>query len=363
MKAIGNVEKAFEILEKFKLDGILLISRENLIDPNIRYFTNFAQEEGLGNCILIISKAGRKLIVKEDEETRGIDAEKIIRVKHFDINTWKKVIGKIKRVGVNYHCLSLKTGSFLVKKLKLKLLDVSYELRKIRSVKTKKEIKIIREACKRTNKIIDIFEKKIVPRIKDGKITEWEVSSEIESLIRKMRANPAFKVLVVSGKRSKQIHTNPPSSFRKVKKFGYIDFGIRYKGYCTDVTVPFVLRRLNKKEERMIEILLRTYEYVLNNLRPGMLDYEVFDLANNYLRKFGLKLKHGLGHGIGLEVHENPSFLPKNSRRKIDKVENNMVFTIEPGIYLKNFGLRIEDNFIVKGEKILPLTNSHFIIS
>ncbi len=360
MKAIGyvNLKKLEKIENKLKLDAIILVSKSELIDPNIQYYTNFVQEEGLGDCIVVIRNCERTVFLKEEPEQK-IDAEEIIISSKFK-EAFKKEFKNLKNVGINSSYLKYSAAMFLRKKLKLKLLDVSPELLEIRAIKLKKEIQIFKKAFKFTNSLIDFIESYIIPKILEG-ISERQIALMIEDWCKKRNLETSFKTLVGTGKRSAQIHTNPSSSLKKAGKIGYIDFGVKYKGYHTDVTLPFALRKLNRKEEKIVETLISAYQEILDRIKVGIYDFEIFETANNYLRKFGLEMKHGVGHGIGLEVHEFPSFLPKKGRRKIMKISNGMVFTIEPGIYLKNFGFRIEDDFLVKKNKIIPMTNSHFI--
>lgn len=361
MKAIGyvNLKKVEKIENELKLDGIILVNKGELIDPNIQYYTNFVQEEGLGDCIVVIRNSERTVFLKEEPEQK-IDAEEIIVIDSKFKETFKKEFKNLKNVGINPPYLKHSTAMFLRKKLRLKLLNVSSELLEIRAIKLKEEIRIFKKAFKLTNRIIDFIESSIIPKILDG-ISEKQIALMIEEWCEKRNLETSFKTLVGTGKRSAQIHTNPSASLKRANKIGYIDFGIKYKGYRTDVTLPFALRKLNRREKEALEILISTYQQILEKIRTDLYDFEVFKIANNHLKKFGLEMKHGVGHGIGLEVHEFPSFLPRKGRRKIMKISDGMVFTLEPGIYLKNFGFRIEDDFLVRKNKITPMTNSHFI--
>ena len=253
MKAIGyaNLKKLEKIENKLNLDGIILVSKSELIDPNIQYYTNFVQEEGLGDCIVVIRNGERTVFLKEEPEQK-IDAEEIIVFNSKFKETFKKEFKNLKNVGINPPYLKHSTAMFLRKKLKLKLLDVSSELLEIRAIKLKKEIQIFKKAFKFTNSLIDFIESYIIPKILDG-ISEKQIALMIEDWCKKRNLETSFKTLVGTGKRSAQIHTNPSSSLKKAGKIGYIDFGVRYKGYHTDVTLPFALRKLNRKEEGIVE--------------------------------------------------------------------------------------------------------------
>ena len=364
MRAFGRkkLKEVKRILEERNLDAIILINREKLIDPNIFYFSNFLQEEGMGNAILILTKNKRILLAKEDEIRewkKKIDVEKIEEKSSEKLREYLKKLG-FERIGINKEYLTVESLEYLRKIWKGKFFDVSKELKKIRAVKTNEEIKIIKKASKITNEILEFIENEILERVKKGKIKEDEIRCLIQNEMRKRKVEFSFRPLIATGKRSSQVHVNPSYSFDIAKKFGYIDFGIKFRNYKTDVTIAFDFEK-NEKRKKVREILLGVYGKVLEKVEIGMKDYELFEIANNELKKFGFELKHGLGHGIGLEVHELPSFLPKNRRKDIIEIENGMVFTIEPGIYLKNFGFRIEDDFLVWKNKLIPLTNSRFV--
>ncbi len=361
MKAIGREKytELVEILKKKGLDCVLLMNFGELIDSNIQYFSNFKQENGLGNCILILTKNERILILKKDENSDEVDVEKLIRVESFSeiSNKFKK----FKKIGINKYKLSVASFHFLKKIFKARFYDVGYYLKKIRAIKTNKEITYLKKAANISNKIIRLFESELVQEIKRKKITEREISIIIEEKIRRHGAEISFKTLVATGSRSSQVHTNPTALNKLAKKIGYVDFGAKFNGYHSDVTIPFVLRGLNSEERKTVDLLIETYEFALENLKVGMRDSKLFNLVNDFLKKHKIKLMHGLGHGLGLEIHELPSILNHDNKKFSMKFENGMVFTIEPGIYKRGFGLRIEDDFYFWKNKLIPLTKSYLI--
>ncbi len=335
-------------LKKKKLDAIILFNIGNFIDPNIQYFTNFKPIAGLTNCIFLLTKEIEdcKLFLSEEIGKVKTNVE-IIWTKKFKL---KEILSsfKFKRIGVNKYKIPAKLLEKLKRILKCGIIDVNKFLLEIRSVKVKDEIKIIKKVTKLTNKCI----KQIENRFSEFK-NENEISDFIDNFAKSNNLKLAFPTIAASGKRSSLIH---PVIKKRIEFAGYIDFGFDLNGYKTDVTIPFIKKK-TREVEKFAEILLESYEIALENLRVGNMSSNIYKKVEDFLKKHGFGLRHALGHGLGLEVHELPSF---DSKSKYF-LKNGNVFTIEPGIYVKTFGLRIEDDFLLWKNKLIPLTQSFLL--
>lgn len=230
-------------------------------------------------------------------------------------------------------------------------------------IKTRNEIKLLKKSAQISNSCLKL--------IKDSlreNITEKELGRRVERKIKSQNASLAFQTLVASGKRSSMIHPKPFVTNKIIKGIGYIDFGACYKGYKTDVTVPFVKGKVSKREMKIIKTTLKAYDLAISSIKLGQPCWKLFQKINDYLKKNEFKMKHGLGHGIGLKIHEYPSIIVSRKKKlkgkkkrkweKIKKMSFNkgMIFTIEPGIYVKGLGgCRIENDVLLtnKGPKIL----------
>jgi len=132
-----------------------------------------------------------------------------------------------------------------------------------------------------------------------------------------------------------------------------IDFGIKYKVYCTDCTRTIYLGKINNKEKYIYNFLLNIQKNIIENINIGDNCGKIYESCVKDLGKYSKYFIHGLGHGVGVEIHELPN-LTLNSK---DKIMENMVFTLEPGIYIpKKFGIRIEDTVLMNKNKIEVLT-------
>jgi Xaa-Pro dipeptidase len=237
-------------------------------------------------------------------------------------------------------------------------------------IKTGKEIVLLKKSAQIANSCIPLIEKSLAEK----DITEREIARRIKEKIKKQDANLAFPTIVASGKRASMIHSKPPFTNRIISGLGYVDFGASYKGYRTDVTVPFIKGKISKKQMKVVRIVLKAYEIAISSIRIGLPCWMPHQKVANYMKRNGYKMLHPIGHGLGLRIHELP-YIGTPSKKKLSKkkklrweklkkmkFEENMVFTIEPAVYIKNsFGCRFENDVLLtkKGPKIL--TNSKLI--
>ncbi len=223
------------------------------------------------------------------------------------------------------------------------------------SVKDELEIENIEMACKITDKAYA----SLLGQIKEG-MTENDVAALLEYLMRGFGASgTSFDTIVAFGANSSVPHHE--TGFDKLK-FGdivLIDFGCKYKGYCSDCTRTFLFGDDNKHA-----VFKSAYMHVLNahmlvkeKLVSGMTGREADFIARDYLKQQNLDkmFTHSLGHGIGINIHEFPRLSPKSE----DVLTDGMVFSDEPGIYVAGeYGIRIEDSVMLKNGKVVSLTNS-----
>jgi len=236
-------------------------------------------------------------------------------------------------------------------------------------VKTSKEIKLLKKSAKISDSCIKIIENSL-----KEEITEKELRRRIENKIKSQGATLSFKTFVASGKRSAMVHAKPRATNRIIKGIGLVDFGANYKGYRTDITVPFIKGRINKKEREIVNTTLKAYRIAIASIKLNQPCWKLFQKINNYLKNNGFEMKHGLGHGLGKKIHEYPFITMSRKKRltakkkrrweKIKKIkfQKGMVITIEPGIYVKGFGgCRIENDFLLTSKGPTLLTHSKLI--
>lgn len=178
-------------------------------------------------------------------------------------------------------------------------------------------------------------------------ITELEFTAELEYLMRKFGADgPSFSTIVLSGGKTALPHGAPGNRRFKKGDFLLIDFGVIKDGYCSDITRTFVIGEATEKQKEIYDIVLQSNNAGINAVKSGVA-LKTFDIeARNVIREkgYGDYFNNRVGHGLGIEVHEEPSIHGKNEQI----AEAGLLFTIEPGIYIPNYGgVRIEDDVYI----------------
>lgn len=242
-----------------------------------------------------------------------------------------------------------------IKKLVSRLKPI--DLRLFRITKTDREAGAIQHACA----IGDNAFSHILSFIKHG-ITEQELALELELFIRKKGVTLSFPTIVAFGKNSAIPHHHTGVTKLMKNDIVLLDFGVRVNHYCSDMTrIVFVGRPTNPKR-RVYEVVKiaqqQAIDELINQIKTAgkAKAAEIDAAARNYIQMQGHPtIPHSVGHGIGIEVHEAPTLAP-NSKHIL---ENGMVFSIEPGIYLPGqFGIRIEDLFAIQNNRVVPLTKA-----
>jgi len=221
----------------------------------------------------------------------------------------------------------------------------------IRMIKDKEEIIKMKKAAQITTESLkDVFE-----LIKPG-IRELDIASELAYTMRKKGAQKeSFDIIVVSGERSSLIHGKPSEKKIVEGELIIIDVGANYHNYNSDITRTIIMGKENEKQKEIFSIVSEAQKKALEFLKPGLRCKEVDFVARNVIEKkgYGKYFGHGLGHGVGLEIHE----LPRVSFSDDTVLLPGMVVTIEPGIYLPEVGgVRIEDSVLITEESYEILT-------
>ncbi|NLM00290.1 MAG: aminopeptidase P family protein [Treponema sp.] len=229
-----------------------------------------------------------------------------------------------------------------------------------RQIKDSFEISAHKMAAKITNIIIDKIENDLVK----GKIkTEIDVALLIEKELRKNDAeSTSFDTLVAGPERSCEIHAFPPYTKNEFPAEGLsiIDFGVKYYGYCSDVTLTIAKGKLTAAQEKQLNLVQKAYDVGLKYYTQGVSVRTAAMKVDEVFAKAKRKMPHSLGHGIGLDIHEMP-FVRANAPLE-DIFEPGMIVTLEPGLYDEKIGgCRLENDVLIteKGNEVL--TNSRII--
>jgi Xaa-Pro aminopeptidase len=224
---------------------------------------------------------------------------------------------------------------------------------KLRSVKDADEIARMRTAA---HLISDVF-CKVLPVIRPG-TSELDVAAEIEYGIKQMGGSgPSFDTIVASGPRSAWAHARATSKLLGKSELVVLDQGAILQNYCSDMTRTVFLGRASMRVRRMYRAVLQAQGAAKQAIRPGVRAGEVDRAARRTLERFGLAryFTHSTGHGLGIEVHE----MPRLGKGEETVLQEGMVVTVEPGVYLEGFGgIRIEDDVVVTAQGAVDLTTA-----
>ena len=224
----------------------------------------------------------------------------------------------------------------------LKENTLSQKLNALRQIKSQDEIELIKKAQKITD---DAFSH-ILNFIKSG-VTEKEIALELEFFMRKSGSEGvAFDTIAVSGKNSSMPHGVPTDKPLEKGDFITMDFGAKWQGYCSDMTRTVALGKVTDKQRFVYDTVLKAQKAALDVIKAETICFDVDKAARDIIDNAGFKdcFGHGLGHSVGLYIHESPAC----NKRDMTPLKSGMIMTVEPGIYLENeFGVRIEDMVLV----------------
>ncbi len=333
-------------------DAALIMS-----DTNRLYFTGFKSSAGA----VIITKTNANLFV----DFRYFENAKK-SINHIDVILTNRIYGDISEFLKSHQIKNLfietdytTLDSMNTLKNTLTGFNVSNEntlsqkINQMRSIKTKDEIKSIEKAQALTDEAFSY----ILDNIKVG-ATEKEIALKMEFFMRERGSEGvAFEFIAVSGKNSSLPHGVPTDKKIENGDFLTMDFGAVINGYRSDMTRTVAVGSVSSKQRAVYETVLKAQKAALGVLKSDIPCSFVDKTARDIITKagYGNCFGHGLGHSVGLEIHENPAC----NTRDNTPLKENMIMTVEPGIYIPNqFGVRIEDMVLITKDSHRNLTKS-----
>lgn len=245
----------------------------------------------------------------------------------------------VDRVGVAG--ASLEVRQKLSEKFSIELVDFSKELQSLRRVKDEEELKAIRSAIVLAEEAMRLA----IDSLEKG-VTEREVLARVLSFITRRGSGIPFMPIIAFGEHSAHPHAKPQGRALREGDLIKIDLGARVDGYCSDITRTLVFGKPSPKQERLLRAVRKAQEVALEAVRNGVSAKDVHRRAYDALKEEGLSayFNHGLGHGVGVDVHEPPTL----NAESVESLIAGDVVTIEPGVYLAGYGgVRIEDMVLV----------------
>ncbi|MBN2592134.1 MAG: aminopeptidase P family protein [Sedimentisphaerales bacterium] len=340
-------------MNKKKIRFLLVTS-----SANVTYITGFLGEDSWA----AIAK-GRVYLLTDSRYTEQAQKEcpscKIIDRAGPMANAVANLVKRLKSVRTIAVEDSVSMADFeqLKKSIKARLKTTSGIVEAARSIKDQSEIAAIKSAAAISTKALE----QLLPHIKPG-VSESELAGMLDFQIRKLGARNSFETIVAFGPNGSRPHHQPGKRKLKKKDAVLIDFGARYKGYCSDITRCLVIGGMTAFYKKVYDVVEQAQAAAIKTIRPGVKLTQVDAAAREVIDKAGLPVYgHGTGHGFGLQIHEDPFLKPDGK----GKLKAGQVITIEPGIYIRRqLGIRIEDDVLVTetGHKILTRSCPHSLV-
>ncbi len=230
---------------------------------------------------------------------------------------------------------------------------IDEEINSLREIKTAEEIEYLSEA----ERIGDVGFWEILKFIQPG-VSELEIAAKLEYIMKCNGAEKlSFDTIAASGPNSAIPHAMPSERKLMPGDFLTLDFGCTYKGYCSDMTRTVVLGKASDRQREVYDTVLKAQLAVCSEISAGKVCREMDALARNIITEagYGENFGHGLGHSVGLFIHENPAC----NKRDESVLKPGMIMTVEPGIYIDGFGgVRIEDMVVITEKGCRNLAHS-----
>jgi len=342
-----RLERMVARLPEKELDGILISAPDNR-----QYMSGFTGSAGY----LFIAK-GKAVLVTDSRYTEQAANQatgfEVVQIR----GGWDWLVELLKssgvrRLGFESQDMTVATYNNLLDALKedsdaskVSLIAASGLTEEQRVTKDEGELAFLQRAIDASDAAMEA----VCPAIQEG-MTESEVAWRMEKAMREFGADGiSFETIVASGPNGAMAHHRPSDRQIQNGEPIVIDMGARVGGYCSDITRTVLLGEPDDTFRKIYDIVLGAQLTAINTVRPGMTGEECDGLSRDVIVQagYGDNFGHSLGHGVGLAVHENPRVSPRST----DSLEPDMVFTVEPGIYVSGWGgVRIED-IVVLGEK------------
>ena len=331
--AIHDPSNMFYLTEGYTGEGVVYLSENSrVIITDFRY-TEQAERQAPGFRVEMTERGrGHNRILAELAQAEGI-TELRAETNYLSVDDFEALRGA---VGEEISCVPLNKAP-----------------QKLREIKTPAEVVAIRKACDITSEAFDA----ILPKIRPG-MTEKELQIELDFTMLRLGADElAFNTIIASGENGSLPHAIPGQRTLKAGDMITMDFGAKVGKYCSDMTRTVALGQPPDEMRKVYDTVLRAQSMCEDALMAGKTGTEIDRLARDYIdaRGYAGRFGHGLGHSVGIDIHEEPRLSPTCS----EVMKPGVVITVEPGIYLPGVGgVRIENTCLVKENGCVPLTTA-----
>lgn len=325
--------------------------------PNIHYLCGFS-----GSAALLLVESSRSTLFTDSRYTfqarEEVTDARVEIARHGLIQAVGEVLRRrtaIKKVAYSaaYVSVAQKAALAAAAGPGIRWVSDGDEVQKLRALKEPEEIAVMSDAAVLISRVFE----QTLPKIRPG-VTELDIAAEIEFAMKKLGASgPSFETIVAAGPHSAWAHARPGSKQLKAGDLVVLDQGAILRAYCSDMTRTVFVGKAPERVRKLYRAVLEAQEAAKAAIRPGVTAGEVDAAARGLLKRyrFDQYFTHSTGHGLGLEVHE----MPRIGRGEKTILQEGMVLTVEPGMYLEGLGgIRIEDDVVVTATGARDLTTA-----
>ena len=337
------------------IKNILSDATAALINSDSNRFYLSGMKSSAGYIVITRQKAVLLIDFRYFEKAKNtVTALEVVLLKN-TFEQIKEIIGQADKLFIETDSMSIANATLFEEKLGVEVLrdkTLSETISQMRSIKSEAEIENIKAAQRLTDETFSY----ILPRIETGR-TEKEIMLDMEFFMRKNGSEGvSFDFIVVSGKNSSLPHGVPTD--KKIEKGDFItmDFGAVINGYRSDMTRTVAVGSVTDEQRQVYNTVLAAHSSAIKAACAGQKCVDIDKIARDIIEKdYSGCFGHGLGHSVGIDIHESPSF----NTRDNTLLRPGMVLTVEPGIYIENkFGVRIEDMIIITDDGNIDITQS-----
>jgi len=330
---VADPSNMFYLTGGYTGEGMVFLSRNRRVIVTDFRYTEQAEDQAPGYEVQMTEKdRSAFLVIAELAQSEGITCIRT-ETNYLSVDRFEKLRAAL---GEEISCVSLEEAPQI-----------------LRQVKTPTEILAIRKAC---NITAEAF-RAILPKIREG-MTEKELQIELDFTMLKLGADTtAFDTIIAAGEHGSLPHAIPGNRAIRQGDMITMDFGAKVGNYCADMTRTVALGKPSEEMRRIYDTVLRAQMMCEDALSAGKNCYDIDKLARDYIdaRGYAGRFGHGLGHSVGIDIHEEPRLSP--SCQEILKA--GVVITVEPGVYVPGVGgVRIEDTCLVRENGCEALTDA-----
>ena len=321
---------------------------------NVRYLTGFTGS----NAALLVTADGSAVLATDGRyatqaEGESPDLEILVARRLGPELVDRARRAGLRRLAIERHHVTLSSYDVLEAAAgdDLEFVDGGQAVEDLRAVKDEAEIATLREACRVTDEAFAA----VVTDLRPG-LSELDVAWRLRAEMRARGAEPAFDSIVAFGPNSARPHHSPTDRILSTGDFVKMDFGACVDGYHADMTRTICCGPAADWQRDLHALVAGIQRDCRDEVKPGAVPVELDTAARQRIEGAGYEVAHGLGHGVGLEIHESPFLVPESpAARLVDRV----AVTVEPGIYLPGQGgVRVEDTVLVSADGAVSLTTS-----